>query len=88
MSALFLTINDGPPILFTSSCVRLECQFKARPSDAVLARYEWDFGDGSTASGVLVKRAFSQPGTYRVRLTVLGGAGGPKTGEQIVQVQN
>ncbi len=38
--------------------------------DGKLTEYRWDFADGTTGSGVKVSHAFSQPGTYPVRLTV------------------
>lgn len=39
------------------------------PDNEVLT-YLWDFGDGQTAEGVSVDHAYSEGGTYRVRLTV------------------
>ena len=38
--------------------------------DGSVAEYEWDFRDGSTASGKTVEHAFAEPGTYLVRLKV------------------
>jgi parallel beta-helix repeat protein len=32
--------------------------------------WDWDFGDGTRASGAVVVHAFSAPGTYAIRLTV------------------
>jgi large repetitive protein len=45
--------------------------------DGKLTRYRWDFADGATAEGTRVSHAFSQPGTYPVRLTVTDDSGSP-----------
>lgn len=39
------------------------------------AAYDWDFGDGATASGREVTHRFAQPGRYTVTLTLRGGDG-------------
>jgi len=41
-----------------------------------IANYEWDFGDGSFATGALVTHNFILPGTYNVKLTVTDSKGG------------
>jgi chitodextrinase len=39
--------------------------------DSVPFRYDWRFGDGQKASGVMVEHCFEKPGTYIVQLDVL-----------------
>jgi PKD repeat protein len=41
----------------------------AAPGRRIVA-YDWDFGDGTTASGVTVSKKYSTPGTYTVTLLV------------------
>jgi PKD repeat protein len=44
-------------------------------SDGRIVSYAWNFGDGSQASGVLVKHGFSNDGSYTVTLTVTDDRG-------------
>jgi PKD repeat protein len=41
----------------------------------VITEYRWNFGDGSTGSGITTTHRFSGPGTYQVTLTVVDDAG-------------
>jgi hypothetical protein len=50
--------------------VRFIASIQASGSLAIV----WNFGDGATASGVLVNHAFAQNGTYPVTVSVLGEA--------------
>ena len=53
--------------------------FNGTPSSAGeghrIARYDWDFGDGSRRSGASVSRSYSTEGTYSVALTVTDEVG-------------
>ncbi len=75
------TVNDGgggttnapPNASFTHSCAELSCDFDgsaSSDSDGTIADYSWDFGDGSTGSGVTASHTYSTGGTYTVTLTV------------------
>ncbi len=52
----------GQPITFDGS--------GSYDSDGYITSYEWDFGDGSTGSGIAPNHAYSSAGTYNVTLTV------------------
>jgi PKD repeat protein len=43
--------------------------------DGSIVNYEWDFGDGSTGSGLTVTHAYAQIGKYVVRLSVTDNDG-------------
>ena len=47
--------------------------------DQRLFRWEWYFGDGTTAIGRQVSKTFTSPGTYQVKLLVRDNDGGVNT---------
>jgi hypothetical protein len=60
--------------------------FSARePRGGGKAEYEWDFGDGQTASGPLVEHVYLNDGTYPLKLSVrLGLNGNSQTSKFVV----
>ncbi len=57
---------EGIPITFDGS---------ASTDDGWIVSYDWDFGDGTSDSGMVVDKAFSKIGTYLVALTVTDNDG-------------
>jgi len=57
----------GAPVLFEATA--------STDADGPIARHLWDFGDGATAEGAIVRHAFAGPGTYTATLTVNDGSG-------------
>jgi PKD domain len=47
----------------------------------------WDFGDGGSAQGETVSKAFLVPGAYTVRVTATDGAGNTTTAQRHVRVR-
>lgn len=88
--------GDAPNAAFTSSPSSpgqfQTVQFNASSSTAgagrTISSYEWQFGDGGTASGVTVTRAYSVLGTYQVTLTVTDNVGLKDTATNSVAVIN
>ena len=67
----------------------LEVLFDAAESTSTgsaIASYAWDFGDGSTGSGVMVSHTFAADGTYTVVLTVTTEDGSVGTSQQDIVV--
>ncbi|MEJ8566787.1 PKD domain-containing protein [Elongatibacter sediminis] len=71
--------GDTPPTAaFDASCEYLQCAFDATESsdaDGSIVSYQWNWGDGSSASGISPAHAFAGAGTYQVVLTVLDNDG-------------
>jgi PKD repeat protein/archaellum component FlaF (FlaF/FlaG flagellin family) len=44
-------------------------------SDGTITSYNWDFGDGNTATGITVSHTYSDNGSYSVTLTVTDNSG-------------
>ncbi|MGD9861852.1 MAG: PKD domain-containing protein [Pseudodonghicola sp.] len=65
---------DGPQVL----AVGQEAIFDAGGSsdaDGAIVAYDWAFGDGNAAAGVVAAHRFDRPGSYELRLTVRDDAG-------------
>ena len=56
--------------------------------DGSIVSYQWDFGDGNTATGVAVDHAYTQDGTYMVTLTVTDNDGEKDSAYTITVVIN
>lgn len=65
--------DQDPVARITGSCVFLSCPLTGATSsdaDGTIQLYEWDFGDGTTATGVAPGHTYAEAGTYPVTLTV------------------
>ncbi len=73
--------NQSPTAAFTWSCTNLTCSFNGSGSndpDGSISTYAWNFGDGTSGSGVTTSRTYASAGTRTVTLVVTdnGGATG------------
>jgi PKD repeat protein len=71
-------VNQPPVAAFTSSCTDLTCSFDGSTSSdpgGSIASYAWDFGDGSTVSGVNPSHPYATGGNKSVTLTVTDNLG-------------
>ena len=75
----------------TSVYVEQEVEFSASGSSGgdtrSIVSYEWDFGDGATASGETVTHAWKETGKYTVVLTVTNDCGATDTATKTVTVK-
>lgn len=57
--------------------------------DGAIVDFAWDFGDGSTSSGMIASHIYTTPGSYQVRLTVKDNNGASNTqNKQVLVLQN
>ncbi|OLT16609.1 hypothetical protein BJF80_04410 [Serinicoccus sp. CUA-874] len=56
-------------------------------SDGDIVSYEWDFGDGGSATGVTAEHTYAEGGTYTVTLTVTDDDGDTGTATEEVSVE-
>src|SRR2546427_343591 len=73
-----------PPVAsFTYMCPKQgggrTCTFSGSATGAPGSPFTWDFGDGTTGTGMTVTHSYSRRGTYQVKLTVQGGEGQTNT---------
>ncbi len=73
-------VNASPVARYTWSCTGgagRRCTFDGGSStdDVGIASHTWNFGDGTTATGVSATRRFASTGTFSVSLTVKDAAG-------------
>jgi len=78
--SLLVTVNQ-PPVadagadqLVTASEVRFSGA-NSQDADGAVTRYDWNFGDGASGSGVSPAHVYAKPGSYTVRLTVTDNSG-------------
>ena len=61
------------------STVNFDGSASCAPAGRTIAAYAWDFGDGTTGSGVEVTHTYATPGVYTVELTVTDDQVAPAT---------
>lgn len=85
------TTNEPPTASFTVDCIDLNCSFDgsaSSDSDGSISSYEWNFGDGNTASGSTASHSYGTDGTYTVTLTVTDDEGDTGISSQDVTVSD
>jgi len=86
------SVNNIPRARFSASPASgeapLEVRFNADRStdaDGQIVSYEWDFGDGATASGVTANHTFDDAGEYLVKLWVTDDEGETDMADGIIE---
>ncbi|HET7580184.1 MAG TPA: S8 family serine peptidase [Bacillales bacterium] len=73
-------VNRGDTVTFEGS--------SSTDSDGTIEKYEWNFGDGHTATGPIVEHIYSKKGKYKVTLTVTDNRGAKDSIKRTLRVQH
>ena len=82
------TVNGSPKAIAGNDVVTppgVSVAFDASRSfddDGVISKYDWNFGDGESRSGKSIVKAYSEPGRYKVVLTVTDNSNSPCSTDQ------
>ena len=79
------TFTESASTVQTSEIINFDASGSYDP-DGTIVSYEWDFGDGDTATGVTTSHAYSSAGMYTVTLTVTDDDGNTDTATAIKTV--
>ena len=81
------TANAGGPYSGqVGDLIRLTAAASSDPDAGARLTFDWNFGDGTSGSGVSPGRAYAAPGTFTVVVTVSDGRGGVSTSDATVIV--
>ncbi|MEQ9693837.1 PKD domain-containing protein [Shimia sp. SDUM112013] len=86
-----IIVNAAPePVMTVAEQVAMDTlvSFDASPSrdaDGAIMAFDWDFGDGTTASGVTAQHRFDRPGVYDVTLRVSDDAGTGNSSQSVTR---
>lgn len=83
-------LDQAPNANFVASCSALSCSFDASSAsdDRGISSYAWQFGDGSSASGLMVSKNYAAASTYTVSLTVTDSGNQSAVASRSVTVSN
>ncbi len=56
-------------------------------NSGIIVSYEWDFGDGTQASGITADHTYDRPGNYRVVLTTVNSAGLSASADHDIRIE-
>lgn len=92
----YITVNAGPTVAFTATpvtgCYPLPVQFtdQSTPGSGNITSWEWDFGDGNSATTQNPSHTYMASGNYNVTLRIRNSAGCIRTltKPQYIQINN
>ena len=73
-----IKVNPWLPVGTVPLTVTFDASFSV-DLDGEIVHYDWEFGDGSTGTGISTTHSYQSMGEYKARLTVTDNAGGTDT---------
>lgn len=94
-TAVVRALNNPPAASFTflpsdpfnEEPIMFDASSSSDPDDDI-ARYTWDFGDGTPGEGRIATHTYAHPGEFVVVLTVTDSAGAEARATQLVKVED
>lgn len=80
-----MLLVTGPQPLYAGQAATFDAR-GSYTTNGTITQHDWDFGDGTTATGALVQHAFLESGTYAVQLIVTSSWGVAGSGTREVTV--
>ena len=88
-----VVLNQAPTASFTADPTEGEAPLTVNvdaaassDADGSIVRYEWDFGDGNTATGVTASNEYMSSGSFTITLTVRDNKGAVGTATETITV--
>jgi PKD repeat protein len=81
------SFTESATTAFTNEPITFDASASSDP-DGTIAKYSWDFGDGSTTTGILVEHIYVDEGIYPVTLTVRDDDGSTDAATRVEAVLN
>lgn len=90
-----ITVNNPPSAMFTatpeSGLAPLDVAFDASASmdtDGTIIEFNWDFGDGNTATGMMASNTYTSGGSFEATLVVVDNGGATDTATVTISVND
>jgi len=81
------SFTESATTVFTNEPITFDASASSDP-DGTIAKYSWDFGDGTTTTGIFVEHTYVDEGIYPVTLTVRDDDGSTDAATRVETVLN
>lgn len=78
----------GPYTVHWGTTLTLDASLSSDPDNDTIQNYSWNFGDGTTGSGIQIEHTYQAPGSYTIELIISDGIYSSVTATTTVEVTN